>query len=341
MKRSKCKNVITLNFRIERKQRLVNGDLEKMIAKKDEYYKNKLEAMSQILILKPFYKKFCVIRNYQPFTNYSGILKVHKNRKQLNLVNHNTDDTILKFDYICSLFDNIYEEVNYCKEASYLNEEMINFLMSYLIKMNQVNDERNFLVLYLTHTFHVNMNDENTVTSFKFCNNIIPILQELINRISHFNEYTFQVKVITGDEFVNVSKEINFNYNFKFYINPLEIEKSVFDFYDKVLRESGKNIIGMSFIIKNQKNNSKFRLLNLSYNQSNIATNLISKLNEINVSKKKREKSSKKKKTSKDIHFILDEIQFIDNFFFATILDFPVEELNENQHNLKEVLLNF
>jgi hypothetical protein len=68
------------------------------------------------------------------------------------------------------------------------------------------------------------------------------------------------------------------------------------------------------------------------------------KFNEINISKRKKERSSKKgKKILKDVLQILDEMEFTTSFFFSTIVDLPVEEFTQNQKNinsLKEFLLS-
>ena len=43
----------------------MKNELDKISVKKEEYYKSKIEALSQILVIKPFYKKFCLIRNFK------------------------------------------------------------------------------------------------------------------------------------------------------------------------------------------------------------------------------------------------------------------------------------
>ena len=61
---------------------MINPELDKVVRKKQENYKNKIDALHQILVLKPFYKKFCIIR-----------------RDEANLINSDpTNETSIKID---------------------------------------------------------------------------------------------------------------------------------------------------------------------------------------------------------------------------------------------------
>ena len=224
--------------------------------------------MSQILVLKPFYKKFCVIRNvvnpssmeknnktsndYSRITNTNQSIKIHKNRKILQLLNEEVD---IKFDYITTLLDNPYEEIKYTQENNFLNDELVSIFLSYLIKMSQFNDERNFVVLYLSDKLN---SDSNLFT----------ILQEIGDKISHYNDYSFSMKIAHNKEFKDVYKEINFNHDNKLYLNLKEVEKAC-----KNLKEDEEVIF--YFSIQNRHNNSTLKIINVSFENLNVVTQLL------------------------------------------------------------------
>jgi hypothetical protein len=367
-------------FRVERKQKLLNVELEKFLIKKDEYYKNKVDAISQLLILKPFYKKFCVIRNYKQkekelgnqtnstnqitrlnlchvSNNFSTNNSIFQSaRKQINNINNSYpfkidksrkllsisdqgEESKIKLDYICSLFDNEYEEVNYCKETQFINDELVQMLMSYLIKMNSLNDERDFIVLYLSEQLQLEKTDEKI--NLLFNKNLLLIVQDLIHKISHYNDYSILMKIGTTEEFYDLVKESNFGDTKKFNFNYKEIEKNLIPIFNAINESEGK-ITCIYFCIKNKKNNSKIKIFNFDYKSKYLVENILTKFNEINISKRKKERSSKKsKKGLKDVYQILDEMEFTTSFFFSSIVDLPVEEFNsKNLCNIKELLLS-
>jgi hypothetical protein len=325
-------------------------DLEKSLAKKEEYYKNKMDCLSQILVLKPFHKKFLVLREVPESSskdklkknltsnntsNYSTndtnetqlqnknslqTIKIQKNRKILHMIN---EDIQFKFDYVLSLIDNPYEEINYTKEGPYLNEELLSIFMSYLIRMNQINDERDFIVLHISDKMKILPAD------------IFPLIQELANRISHYNDYTFSLKIAVCKEFKDVTKEIIFNHNNKLVLNMNNIEKSV---KNLITNEDDETVLYIN--IQNRQNKSKLKIFCIPYHNVNIATQLLSYMNDYN-SKKKRERSSKKRKTGKELFYILEQMEIYNGFFYMTIIDcsysklFPIVD-----ENLKEILLN-
>lgn len=367
-------------FRIERKQKLLIIELEKFLIKKNEYYKNKFEALSQLLILKPFYKKFCIIRNYKQkerdignninLTNvvtrlnlshtnlklslynnisqsesaqYNNInttypFKIDKSRKLLTILDQGEESKI-KMDYICSLFDNPYEEVNYCMESQFINDELVQMLMSYLIKMNSLNDERDFIILYLSDQLELEKADGKI--NLLFNKNLMIIVHDIINKISHYNDYTIFMKIGTKEEFYELLKESNFGDTKKFNFNNKEIDKNLISVFNSV-DESEIKVTCIYFCIKNKKNNSKMKIFYFDYKSKLLVENLLTKFNEINISKRKKERSSKKsKKGLQDVYQILNEMEFTTSFFFSSIVDMPVDEFNsKNLSNIKELLLS-
>lgn len=306
---------------MERKTRQINTEVDKAYNKKEENYKIKWESLNQAMILKPFYKKFCIIRNISMNNSEEINIRISKTRDNIILKPSTTDQINIPFDNILSLVNNPYEELKYINETTYLNEEIISTLMSYMIKINTSSEEKDFLALYITDNVIDNQCDGNR--------NIYMIFQELLNRLSHYSEHEFYIKIILKDSFKDIIKEIRINYNHKTILNIQEIE-------DKIKTYS--NIIGIYFGIRNMKNNSKMKIFYFNIDSMNIINNLLTKFSEINVSKKKRLASSKRKKTIKDIHFILDEMEFVSSFFFAAFLDINVKELASE--NIKEILFN-
>lgn len=303
---------------------MMNLELEKVLSKKEENYKIKIEEISQQLTFKPFYKKFAFIRNYTPDLKN---IKIDKSRKFIQFL---PDELKFKFDYISSLIDNPYEEAKYTNETTYLKEEFIFILSSYLIKMNQVNDTKDYNILYLTETLILDQTHFNT--------NLFSVIQEIINKIQVFGDYSITLKLGINEEIVELMKETNINSNssVKFTLNLHEIQKL---YKNVVLDEKQPDTIIIS--IKNNKNNSHMRIINLDFNNVECIGALLGKFNEINVlTKKKRVGSSKKlKKNCKNIFYLLDEMEFTSGFFFSSILDINAEMLIESK--VKDLLMNF
>lgn len=302
-----------------------------------------MESLSQILVLKPFYKKFCVIRDtaellskdkpqkvfsysndnyntkYDSNSNTANIIKINKHRKILHLIN---EDIQFKFDYLLSLLDNPYEEINYTKENNYINEELVTIFMSYLIRMNQISDDRDFIVLYISD-------------NLKIDSNLFTILQEISDRISHYNDYSFNIKISSNKEFKDVTKEVFFNHNHKLNLNLKEVEKHMNNIHNN---ENEEYIL--CFTIQNKQNKSKLKVFNISCDNVNNITHLLSYLNDYN-SKKKRERSSKKRKNGKDIVYILDQMELYNGFFFMTVIDCKYDKfIPKINENIKDILLN-
>jgi hypothetical protein len=276
-------------------------------------------------------ERFININNCYPF-------KIDKSRKLLTILDQGEESKI-KIDYICSLFDNPYEEVNYCIESQFINDELVQMLMSYLIKMNSLNDERDFIVLYLSEQLQLEKVDEKI--NLHFNKNLMSILQDIINKISHYNDYSMFMKIGTKEEFYELIKESNFGDSKKFNFNYKEIEKNLISVFNS-LNESEKKLTCIYFCIKNKKNNSKMKFFYFDYKSKLLVENILTKFNEINISKRKKEKSSKKsKKSLQDIYHILNEMEFTTSFFFSSILDIPVDEFNsKNLSSIKDLLLS-
>ncbi len=189
--------------------------------------------------------------------------------------------------------------------------------------MNQIRDERDFIVLHITDNLKIN------------ASNFFPLLQDLANRISHYNDYVFSLKIAVNKEFKDVTKEISFNHNNKLNMNLNEIEKI---FKSLINNEDDETIF--YFNIQNKQNKSKLKIFSLSCDNIHVTTQLLSYVNDYN-SKKKRERSSKKRKTGKELFYILEQMELYNGFFYMTLIDCSYNKFFPKvEENIKEVLLN-
>lgn len=324
-------------FRIERRLRLQYIEFDKLNTQKEEYFKNKLDTISQIIVLKPFYKKFFILRNIQnKEIEKNDLLKniqINKNRKNIIYSNEKNEDLTLEFNYAISLHNNCFEEIKYAKEDSILNNELLSMFMSYMIQMTSANDERNLVSLYLSQ--NLNMDYPN----LNFNCNMLNSLIEVAKHISHFNEILFNFKLIFRENILDILSK---DYVFKDCSSNKQ-NFSLILFQDLILKNetaiaNKDNLIGVEFILTNTKNNSKMKIFYLNIQETTIINSLLTNFNNFNT-KKKREKSSKNKKSNKDVQFILDEMNVIEAFYFITLLDLNCDE-NINLKNLRELMIN-
>jgi hypothetical protein len=268
--------------------------------KKNELHKRSNELITNTILLKPFYKKYIILRQNELINHY---FKISKNRKSFN----NKADGIessLKFDYIISTVDNPFELKN-TKEDNYIYQEVITIMQTYLTKVMDMNEGKNILMMYLSKYISLNNNV------------LIAIINDLLHRVSHF-EFQLDLKLIYCDKFLEIATGVN-NIRDIVIINEEEI-------------------VGFLFKITNKVNKTEINILQLSYDDQIRFQAIATKFNEINMTKKKRNLSSKKKKGGKDITYILDEIAFEDLYYFSTFLDISNDE--NSIESVKEVLFN-
>lgn len=315
-----------------------------------------MEALSQIVVLKPFYKKFCLIRNVRDFYSnkvncydvYENNFKIDKLRKNIHLM-HKDDETKIKFDYISSLLDNQLEENKLCNENELINNEFSLILLSYATKINSFNDERDFLILFLNESIFVGINSSENLSPC-VSKNLLEILIKIISQITEYSEYTLSIKVGLpgGSYYIMKEKHLSIHNN----ITYQELE-SVFSMmkHNIINLSSDPNLINQvedlendviycCFEMKNLKNKSKIKLFNLSYAKIDMVGNLLSKLSEVNISKKRKDKSSKRgKNKNRDVHDILEEMDFNSNFFYVSVLDFEMQDFYKNKY-IREILIH-
>jgi hypothetical protein len=303
-----------INNSYERSLKISKVELNNLIEKKRENNKAKMELLSQMLVFKPYYKKFLIFRQS---TSPNNQFKISKYRKNLTVSVEGIESSF-KFDYIYSLIDNPYEEIKYCNDMIYLNNEMISVFNNYTIQSNSSSDRQDLLALYISNPIKV---VDEIVT---FNTSIIDILDEVYKRLDNINDYHITVKLITSEsfyEFLTITNE-----NFK-------------NIFEKAIQDNlcmFKEVIGFFFIIKNNTTGCQIKVIYMSYEDCTRLPQLLMKFNEINSTKKKRLNSTKKKRTAKDIGYILDESEFIETYYFASFIDIGQDDLSAE--NLKDLL---
>ncbi len=276
-------------------------------------------------------------------------IKIDKSRKTLQII-QNEDETKIKFDYISSLLDNTLEEEHVCKETELINKELNLIFLSYSTKMNSFNDERNFFVFYLSKNIFEYETDNTEIFKASFCKNFLKSVHEVLKQMTQFNEFSLSVKLGFLDETHFLVKEKVFNDLNVFSYSFDEVNENLTDLINNLLKgdsrgnnffkDISKSVIYSSFLIKNLRNKSIIKILNFSYLKGDIIGMILTKLSEINIAKKRKEKSSKKTKLKhKDIYDLLDEIEFNSNFFYSTILDFHIKDFNKSE-DIKEILIH-
>jgi hypothetical protein len=288
-------------------------------------------------------------KSYESHDQLTDKIKIDKSRKSLQII-QNEDETKIKFDYISSLLDNSLEEERVCKETELINKELNLIFLSYSTKMNSFNDERNFFVFYLSKNIFEYDTDSSENFKASFCKNFLKSIHEVLKQMTQFNEFSLSVKLGFLDETHFLVKEKVFNdlNVFSFFLD--EINENLTNIIKSLLKgdsrrnnlfkDISKSVMYSSFLIKNLRNKSIIKILNFSYLKGDIIGMILTKLSEINIAKKRKEKSSKKtQQKHKDIYDFLDEIEFNSNFFYSTILDFHIDDYYKSE-DIKEILIH-
>ena len=301
VEKSISNDIATLDSDIKKadlKLRKIQTSLQLLQNKKDEHNKNRIETLSHILTLKPYYKKFLILRKSKN-NQIKKSFTIQKNRK--NLIINVMDN--YKFDIIISCLFNNYEQkkIKDGDDSKYISNELINMLLPYITQFSSFgNEEKNYFILYLSKI-------ENPL---KICDRIIQLIKSLM---SHFTEMKFSIRVILKEITVNI---VNENENF-------ENED-----YKAKLDNINQEVFGYIFCLRDEKNNSKFEICNLDYKSKGIGA-ILAKLSENNLAvKKKKVGNSTKTKTTpsnltkfKDLSTVVHEINILNPFHSISILD--------------------
>jgi hypothetical protein len=270
-------------------------------------------------VLKPFYKKYLILRSDNQANN--DLVKVCKNRRTLTIDNKMMDsNSIINFSYISSYVDNTLDEPLYYKEQEFLNNEFSHFLLSYLFHVNSIMDQRDIVSLYIS-----------TEEKLYLENNFFNVINDVCKKICHFNEYSAELKIVLKNKIIKHSEFQITTKDERNWFSSITLQDSnVVNYSDEM--------IGILFILKNVKNNSNMKILNLGWKNTSLAFNILTKFNEVNNGKKRKDKSSKKKKTIKENTFIFDELEIQECTYFTTIMDIYTKDLSNQE--IKELLFN-
>lgn len=294
----------------EKKKIELHLEVNRLQEKKNNHNQARLETLSHILTLKPYYKKFLIYRtcpsinsNIKQSTcnNMSGNMDnnanthnhytiIHKNRKTLLL----NESTQYKFDYIISSISNPYEE-NSINETHYINNELVNMLMSYISQFNQGNEHKNCFVLYISHI------------SYRMFNETIMTL--INNVLGQCSEYFLTIRLQLKDAMITLNKDI-------------ELEKQI----DKV-KEFPSAFI---YELKDENNVSKIWFCNAEFENMEIGS-ILFKLNEQNQTKiqKKKVKNNNILYKETNANILLKEINEFNSFYSLGVIDISEDEINQ------------
>jgi hypothetical protein len=286
------------------------------VEKQQDGYRVKMEILANMLVLKPYFKKFLILRKAED-KSLQSYFKVPKTKKNLIITNEGIE-TNIKFDHISSLVDNPYEEVNYLSEKDHLNQETASILNNYILKVNAVSEGRDLLILYISKPITVVNN------SLSYNTNLIEVLNEVYKRIDNVIEYQITIKLITADSFLDLLT-----------LTQGDLKAQIENTFQENLKLF-EDAFGLYFTIKNKNNNSQAKIIYISYEDTVRLPQLLMKLCEINMTKKKKQLSTKKKKIARDIGYILDESEFVDTYYFAAFID--IEQDGLSIETLKDLL---
>ena len=215
---------------------------ELILPLKVEFENNKIrkEINQNIMVLKPFFRKICIIRGYENKNNYeisneTNFINILENKKNFDLIlptneydsKQNNEIELkefnLKFDNIISLHSNRCLDVDFiCKENIeniFLNQEILNLINGYWGKLvnYSTSDHKNYLGIYLSDPIEY---------STKICmnKNLIIILENFIKNNLFSTNIDVFVSLITKDSFIPYIqvKNINKNSETKSFLNILE-----------------------------------------------------------------------------------------------------------------------
>lgn len=146
-----------------------------------------MDYLLKTLVLKPFYRKFLVLRTGENYSKYKFKI-CKKNRKTFTIINSNNIEVKVNFDYIFSSFDSNFDYLDLTTEDEKIDTDLLRILSNYLGEISQ----HNIMSLYITQ-----LNQK-----FIFDNKIVLILKKLIT--DYANDYICTIKIITKEESIEI-----------------------------------------------------------------------------------------------------------------------------------------
>jgi hypothetical protein len=256
--------------------------LNEIKSKISELDKRRIDTLSHIIALKPFYKVFLVLYKYNNDLNYfdSKDFIIGKTRKDLSI----SKTSNYKFHYIISGFDNylISKEDIVSKETEFIMKELYNIYYSYFTQYNSFEHygkEKNYLALFLSQK-------ENKYQLKKY-------IISLLTKFAVFFQFKLNVNIIlkesilllyetTSDEMKNISADVINNLNNQIQNINDEIFGLVYSISKESFPHNNNNTTNVTPVV------SVFEFYDF-FIDHNFVLFLLSKLNEIHgsVSSKK------------------------------------------------------
>ena len=166
----------------------VNQTLEE---RKEKNYNIKIEYILNTLLLKPFYRKFLILRSAENFQKNSFKI-CKKTRKTFTIIKPNNIEVKIGFDYIFSQFDSLYNYFDPNNEEI-SNSELIKIFSNYIGEGTQ----HGIMFLYITQL----------KSKYVFDHPISTIFSQLL--MSYGLKYQYTIKMIMKEEVKEIVKNVN------------------------------------------------------------------------------------------------------------------------------------
>ncbi len=283
-----------------------------------------MDYLFKTFILKPYYRKFLIIRSGENHLKYKFKI-CKKSRRTFTIMNTNNIELKVNFDYIFSSFDSLYDYLDPLIEDEKINCDLLKIFANYIGDSPQ----HNMLFLYLTQL------KEKVI----FDSKIVTILTNLITQYS--NDYLYSIKLIARDELIElVSDEVYIEEN-NFFKNSRkknfkkELKLGIFFINLEI-------ILGFTFTMISVKNKSKITFIVTDYNNYSLINLILGKFNEENnpQTKRKRDKSYTKKKIKKDYQFYFEEIKQDNTLYYCSLVEIDAEKVNLQDESLNDIFLS-
>jgi len=253
-------------------------------------------------------------------------VKLSDYRKALSIrENGNNTETIsIKFDYIISLLDNKYEELKFTNEDKFCKDELTNIFLTYINRITSLEKPQDMFILYLNKSTNLEIERPKYIEQ----------LEDIFNIIGEKEAWFYSIKMLFGFKTGSqTTHEI---------LKDTEISNKKDNFISLKNVDYTKSL-GLLLTLTNVRTKSKMKFLNINYTQSNVnyINYILTKLNDVNIPKKKKDKSTaKKKKVNAEMKQLLEEISFDSNLYYTTFVDINVGDNDFENEEFKEIIFN-
>ena len=312
----------------------LNNNQFQLNEKKKENNQIRVELLTKIVMFKPYFKRFLVLRSRETIENNNRLAICNK-KKVLSFILGSNSQTQVKFDYILSLFNNFSEVPTLIQSANdYLNEEVVNILFRLTTKHD---DSKSVCATYFKPIAEV-FNKESM---------LFPLLNDLVVKlIAVFTEVDLTINLIGRQDFIpgnpqhlkifpkDGSLNLSLMFNHEFILNAFNSFNNDDKIYGFILTVKLTKI----------KTSSCLKIIFVDLNSLEIVRCLLARLVDINNAKiKGKNFKSGQKIISKEYAHLVDEIDESFNYF-PCFLDLDIGNRifkGENITFLNEILLKY